>query len=108
MKLGIYEHGQKINEYYCDAYDLTFGTVEDVLGALQLDDIGEFTDAALVKIIIKFVSCNLPLVRELMKDIFTGITAEELRKTHIKEIGKVIVDVVKYAFAEIIKGASSN
>lgn len=108
MKLGIYEHGRRVNAYEADAYDLTFGTVEDVLGALQLDNVQLTNDTELVKLAVRFVGENMPLVKDLLKDIFEGITDEDIRKTKVKEVGVVLVEVVRYAFKEIQKGVSEK
>ena len=108
MKLEIREHGKLVKTYTADAYDLTFGTVEDILDALNIDELQKGDDTELVKMALKFVSSNMPLVRDLMKDIFDGITDEEIRRAKAKDVAVVLIQVVKYAFAEIRKGVTAK
>jgi len=108
MKLDIRKHGKLVNTYTADAYDLTFGTVEDILAALNIDELQKGDNAELVRMALKFVSSNMPLVRDLMKDIFCGITDEEIRLAKAKDVADVLIKVVKYAFAEIGKGATAK
>lgn len=108
MKLEIREHGSIVKTYTADAYDLTFGTVEDILEALNIDALQSGDDMEIVKMAVKFVGSNMPLVRDLMKDIFDGITDEEIRKAKAKDVAVVLVQVVKYAFAEIRKGVTAK
>ena len=53
MKLNIYEKKQVIKTYEADAYDLMFGTLEDVADAVKLDDLKSGSDVELLKMIGK-------------------------------------------------------
>lgn len=104
MYLNIYEKKKIVKTYEADAYDLTFGVVEDVADAIKLDDLKSGTDAEIIKLAANLVLKSTGTVRELMKDIFEGITDEELRKTKVVEQAGVLVEVVKYTFEQIGKG----
>ena len=103
MYLNIYEKKKVVKTYEADAYDLTFGVVEDVADAIKLDDLKSGTDAEIIKLAANLVLKSTGTVRELMKDIFEGITDEELRKTKVVEQAGVLVEVVKYTFEQIGK-----
>ena len=96
MKLNIYEKKEVIKTYETDTYDLMFGTVEDVANALKLDELKTGSDVEIIRMAMNLVMTSLGTVKDLMKDIFDGLTDEELRNTKVKEMAQVLVDVAKY------------
>ena len=101
MKLNICENKKVVKTYEADTYDLMFGTLEEVAAAVKLDEMKTDSDAEIIKMVGKFVSGSLGTVRGLVKDVFPGITDEELKKTKVSEIAGVLVDVVKYTFEQL-------
>ena len=101
MELNIYENKQVVKTYETDTYDLMFGTLEEVTAAVKLDELKTGSEVEIIKMVGMFVSGSLSTVRGLVKDIFPGITDEELKKTKISEIAGVLVDVVKYTFEQL-------
>lgn len=101
MKLNIYEKKQVIKTYEADAYDLMFGTLEDVADAVKLDDLKSGSDVELLKMIGNLVLNSMSTVKDLMKDIFEGITDEELKNVKVSEIAVVLLDVVKFTIAQL-------
>ena len=101
MKLNIYDKKKVVKTYEADTYDLMFGTVEDVADAVKLDELKTGTDVEIIKLVGSFVVSNMGTVKNLLKDIFDGITDEELKKTKVAEIAVVLVDVVKYMIIQL-------
>lgn len=101
MKLNVYENKQVIKTYETDTYDLMFGTLEEVAAAVKLDELKTGSDVEIIKMVGKFVSGSLGTVRGLIKDVFPGITDEELKKTKVSEVAAVLVDVVKYTLEQL-------
>ena len=109
MKLNIYDKKTIVKTYEADSYDLTFGTVEDVADAIQLDKLTSGTDADILQSIGAFVITSKDTVKDLMKDIFEGITDEELRHTKVSEQIAVIYEVLMYTVEQLTKfGKSKN
>lgn len=104
MKLNVYEKKQIVKTYEVDTYDLMFGVLEDVADAIKLDDLKTGTDAEIIKMAGNLVLHSMGTVKELFKDIFEGITDEELKKCKISEMAIVLVDVVKYTLDQLGKG----
>ena len=104
MKLNIYEKRAIVKTYEADTYDLMFGTVEDVANAVNLDSLTSGTDAEIIKLVGNLVMNSLSTVKDLLKDVFDGITDEELKHTKIKEIATVMVDIVKFTIKQINLG----
>lgn len=100
MKLNIYEKKKVVKTYEADTYDLLWGVVEDVANAVNLADLKTGSEAELTKAVLALAAKSMGTVKNLLKDIFDGLTDEEIKKTKIKEIAVVFVDVVKYTIAE--------
>lgn len=108
LKLNIYEKRKIVKEYTADTYDLMFGTVEDFCDLVNLDELKTGSDTEIIKMAGKALTNGMETVKDLFKDIFEGITDDELRKTKIKEMIKVIVEVIKYSLIEMNKGIAQK
>lgn len=92
MKLNIYKNQQEVAKTYeADAYDLMYGTVEDVLDILDgvSDDI---TDDDFLMLIRK----SMPKLNHLLLDVFPGLTEEELKHVKLKELIPVFFEIFSF------------
>lgn len=108
MKLNIYEKKKIIKTYETDVYDLMFGTVEDVANAIDIDSLKTGSDVEIIKMVGKLVMTSMGTVKNLLKDIFDGLTDEELKNTKVSEIATVLVDVVKFTIAQLNLGVNEK
>ena len=107
MKLNIYKSKNEIEKTYeADSYDVMWGTLEDLSDALKLDELK--TEEDLKTAVLNLATNSVGKVRELMKDVFDGITDEEMKRTKVKEVGRVILDLAKYTITELRKGFGSK
>lgn len=104
LKLNIYEKRKVIKTYTAETYDLMFGTVEDLLNAIDIDNIQSNDKTELLKAIAKVIASSLDIVKPLLKDIFDGLTDEELRKVKLNDIIEILVNIVTYSINQITKG----
>lgn len=107
LKLKVYKGKEVEKEYTTDTYDLMFGTLEDFINVIDLDKLSDGNDADFVKAIGKVVVGGMDQLKPLLLDVFEGLTEEELRRTKVKELTVVVLDILKYSIAEI-KGASKR
>lgn len=105
MKLNIYEKKQVVKTYETDAYDLMFGTCEDVAKAVDLDSLKTGSDIEIIKLVGNFVVSNMEVVKDFLKDIFDGLTDEELRRTKVNEIAIVFIEVVQHTITQLGTGS---
>lgn len=108
MILNVYEKKQVVKTYKTDVYDLMFGTVEDVADAIKLDELKTGSDVEIMKMIGKLVLTSMDTIKGLLKDIFDGLTDEELKNVKVSEIATVLVDVVKFTIAQLNLGAKGK
>lgn len=97
MKLNIYSKENK-NEiektYTTDSLDLMFGTVEDILNVIDLDKLDD--EKAIAIMIVK----AWRQLKPFLKDIFEGLTDEEMTRIKIKEMIPL--------FSDIFRGIAEN
>ena len=98
LELNIYSGAKIVKTYTTDTIDCSFGVVEDVLNALNFESIktgNKFELAAMV------VNC-MDQLKPFLKEIFAGVTDEELRKAKMSNI----IDIFKslYDFANVELG----
>lgn len=108
MKLNIYEKKQVVKTYEVDTYDLMWGTIEDVAAAIDLDKLETGSDVEIIKLVGKLIFTSMDTIRGLLKDIFDGLTDEELRNTKTSEIAMVLIDVVKFTITQLNIGFKGN
>ena len=104
LKLNIYEKRKIVKTYTAETYDLMFGTVEDLLNVIDIDNIQAGDKTELIKAVAKVLAHSMDIVKPLLKDVFDGLTDEELRNTSIKEIVDVLSNIVTYSINQITKG----
>ena len=89
MKLNIYKDQKTIEKTYeAESYDIMFGTVEDLFAVLE--DVKDVSDE---QQILDVVRRNWGKVAELLRDIFPGLSQEELRRVKIRELIPLFVEL---------------
>lgn len=101
LTLKIYEGRKVVKEYKAETIDFSFGIIEDVLDALDFEHMENQTEIA--GMIIK-ASKQL---RPLLKDIFDGVTDEEIRNTRMQNLIEVFKGLYMYAMQELGKTAAA-
>lgn len=102
LKLNIYEKKEIVKTYTAETFDLSYGTIEDLISAVDLDKIDNAVEVG------KMVVSILPQIKPILCEIFDGLTEAEIRKAHVKEIIPVFVEAFKYAFSELGKLGDGN
>lgn len=104
LKLNIYDKKKIAKTYTAETYELMFGTVEDLINIINLDNLQNGSDVEIIKMVGDVVINGMEIIKPLLKDIFDGLTDEELRCVKVSEIASVLVEVVKFAIAQMSKG----
>ena len=102
MKLDIYASQTEIEKTYeVDTYDVMYGTVEDILNVMDA-----ITDESDTDALIKAVSENREKLNALLKDVFPGLTDEELRRVKMRDLVPLFLDL--FAFIGQTMGGNSK
>lgn len=108
MKLNIYNKREIVKTYTADKYELMFGTVEDLVDAINLDAIQTGSDDEIIKAASNLVLTGLDTIKELLKDVFDGLTDEELKHVKVSELIEVIVEIVTYSISQLNFGSGKG
>lgn len=108
MKLNIYKKKQIVKTYETDVYDLMFGTVEDIVAAVKLDELKTGSDVEIIKLVGNLVISGMDTIKNLLKDVFEGITDDELKNVKVSEIAVVLIEIVKFTLAQLNLGINSK
>lgn len=100
LELNVYKGREIEKTYRTDTYDLMFGTVEDIVGLLDDINLDMSTNEDYEKL-FRIVTGSMDTLKPFLKDIFEGLTDEEMRRTRVKEIIPVLIEVFKYSLSEI-------
>lgn len=95
LKLNVYDKGTIEKTYATETYDLMFGTIEDLLEVIDLDKVDDNVEVG--KMILKV----LPKIKPFLKDVFIGVTDDELKRTKVKELVPLFIDIFKFALDEL-------
>ncbi len=92
MKLNIYKNQKEIEKTYeVDAYDIMYGTIEDIFGIL--DEVGDMSSNMQI---LNTIQKHRSKLNVLLKDVFVGLTDEELRRIKLKELVPFFIDLFEY------------
>lgn len=103
LKLNIYKNQREIEKtYVANTYDIMFGTVEDLVNLLDMEALrGKNGNESLVNALANLVTGSKELLRPLLKDIFPGLTDDELRRVKAKEVLAVAAGLAGFSLDEI-------
>lgn len=92
MKLNVYKNQTEIAKTFeTDAYDLMYGTVEDILNVLDVLD-GENGE----KELLGAINENREKLNDLILDVFPDMTREDLRGIKVKELIPFFIDLFTF------------
>ena len=86
-----------------------FGTVEDLLNLIDLENFNNSkNDMEFIKVVPEAVVKGFDIIKPLLKDIFEGLTDDELRNTKISEIVNILVSIIKITMTQITSGTKTK
>lgn len=95
LEIHTYKKGDVEKTYTATEYDLMFGTVEDLLNIIDVDNVE--SNIELTKMIVK----GMKQIKPLLLEVFDGVTEEELRRVPMKELIPCVIGLVKCAMDEV-------
>ena len=97
LKLNIYDKNKKdvVKTYTAEGYDLMLGTVEDLMQIIDIDKLDN--DTAVAMMVVKCYKQLIPFI----KDIFEGITDDDLKNVKVKEVIALFKDVIRVIIADL-------
>lgn len=110
IKLNIYKD-EKLKElektYIANDFELSTGVIEDIMNCINIDafegGLEALSDEGQISTIVPMIYGAYGTFKNLLKNAFDGLTDDEIKRTKIKEVAKVVIDIIKYSFAELGK-----
>lgn len=106
LVLNIYDEQTKMiaKQYTAQTADIMFGTIEDLIEVIDIDKLNDNMEWA------KVIVVALKKLKPLLKEVFTGLTDEELKHTKVKELVPLFISIIKFMMSEIgsMGGSSKN
>ena len=113
LTLNIYEKGKVKKTYKAESYFLSTGVCEDVLEITENNNLiemflnNDFDNQLKTGVeVMRTISKLNPKLKPIMKEVFVGVTDEELRQTDVKEYVSCLKNIILYVVEELfdIKG----
>lgn len=109
IKLNIYNKDRTIEKTYIgNDYAVMMGVCEDLLAALDLEALTGGDRNNMIAAASRLIQSRKDVVYPLLKDIFEGLTDDELRRTTFVEVVGVVVAVAKRTMREVQELAFRN
>lgn len=106
LVLNIYDPETKLisKQYTAETVDIMFGTVEDIIEVIDVEKLSDNMEW------VKVITVSMKKLKPLLKEVFVGVTDEELKNTKIKELIPLFINILKYMINEIngLGGSSKN
>lgn len=104
LKLNIYKNSKEIEKTYTsNDCDIMFGTCENIIALMDFNFLADETtdNDKLISAVTKIVKGSLNEVKNLLKEVFPDVTDDELKRTKVRELVQVVINIVKFTFTGI-------
>ncbi len=109
LNLNIYNGREVEKVYTANEFDIMFGTVEDLIELIDVDKFsGGATDLDFITAIATLLKGGMEQVKSLLKELFPEVTEEELKRTKVREVLEILMQVLKYGFSNMAGAGGSK
>lgn len=98
LRLPIYKDGIIEKTYEVENFRVPYGVIQDVLHLVEVDKLDD--EMAIANMMLG----AFDLIDPLLKDLFPGLTDDELRHADFVDIGLVFTSIARYAIDRLSKG----
>lgn len=106
LVLNIYNPSTKeiAKQYTAETVDIMFGTVEDIIKIISFEKLNNKTIWA------ELIAASITHLKPLLKDVFAGVTDEEIKHTKITELVSLFKEIFAFLWNEItgIRGTNNQ
>ena len=102
LKLTVRNESGEFKTYTTDTIDLEFGLIEDILNVVDVDKFDN--DLEIAKMVLKAIK----FLKPMLKQIFKGITDDEIRTASVKQIINLFVQILSFSTTELMDISSNG
>lgn len=109
FRINVY-NGQTIEKtYVANKYNLMMGTAEDILALIDIDKLsGNLNSNDAEMEIFKIVLKSFKTFGQIIHEIFPELTEDEYRRVPVKEVARVIMQVLTHTLSELSSVSEKN
>lgn len=115
LKLNVYTN-KKLKEiektYTVNDFELSTGTCEDLLDLINIDmfegGLEALSDEGQIIQVLRTIVGGIPVFKDLLKDVFDGLTDDEIKRTKASEIIYCVACIVKYSIVGLTSSFGSK
>lgn len=104
--LNVYDPKTKLvaKQYRTETVNIMFGTIEDVIDIVDIEKFDDNMEIA------KLLLLAMKKLKPLLKDVFDGLTDEDLKNTRVNDLVPLFKNIIKFIMDEIngLGGGSKN
>ena len=82
--------------------------ISDANQQIKLDELKSGSNEEIIRMAGALITRSMDTVKGLLKDMFPGITDEEIKNTRVSDIAACLVDVVKFTISQLARGIGSK
>ena len=109
LSLKIYnELDEVVHEYKRNSYSIRMGQLKKIIETLDLERVAKWykskektSNEEALEIASNLVLGSYERVKELIQDIFPGLTDEEYENVRLNEVAQVLINAGKYALTNV-------
>lgn len=114
LKLNIYGQGEEVTKTYtCQSYSIKMRFINEFIKVIDIEKIGRIINISekeekekqetmeLITSTIPMLLDSYENIMEMIKDVFPGLTDEELLDTRLHEVVQVLFGIVKFIVKSI-------
>lgn len=110
LKLNVYnDYDEIVKTYKKDSYLIKMGFLKKFIKTIDIEKLSKTLSAVnsfdnniiLMKMGTSIVTESYEIIQDLMKQVFKGLTEEEYENVPVKDIAKVLIDLIKYTVETI-------
>lgn len=101
IKLNIWKNQKEIEKTYTiDSFDIMWGTIEDLIEVIDFNEFANqltsdgMSNTALINMAASALTNSRDLINNTLKDVFVGLTDDELKKVKLKELINVALQLI--------------
>lgn len=101
IKLNIWRNQKEIEKtYMIDSFDIMWGTIEDLIEVIDFNEFANqltsdgMSNTALINMAASALTNSRDLINNTLKDVFVGLTDDELKRVKLKELINVALQLI--------------
>lgn len=112
LKLNVYNRKEIEKTYVANDFELTTGVCEDLLELINIDmfegGLEALSDESKIAEVLRTITGGISVFKDMLKEVFDGLTDDEIKRTKVKEVIQVVASIIKYSITGLTSSFGSK